>query len=147
MHTLDFFVLIWILLALTLLPFVGLSAGFVAYQAIKEYLAGLENKDKLLKDINYLIGRLKNNESAERMNEAIEAFKKHFMPFGDISKESKDYQNRMDFISALAWCNGIDIDEVVKHREELVKLNSNFKKEIETIVGAALKNREENKKK
>lgn len=147
MHTLDFFILIWILLTLTLLPFVGLSAGFVAYQTIKEYIEGHKNKNKLLQDINYLINVLKNNESQENIHEAIEAFKRYFIPFGDISKESKEYQDRMDFISALAWCNEIDIDEVVKHREELVKLNSNFKKEIEATVSAALKNRENEKQK
>lgn len=147
MGTLDFYILIWILLALGLLPFVGLSAGFVAYRTIQDYLFNNQDRSKLLKNINYLITTIKNNESKESVIEAIEAFKKYFIPFGEISKDSKDYQNRMDFISALAWCSSIDIDEVVKYREDLVKSNANFKKEIETVVGSALKNRENEAKK
>lgn len=53
----------------------------------------------------------------------------------------------MDFISALAWCSAVDIDSVARYREEFVKANPNFKKEIETLIGAALKNRESSEEK
>ncbi len=39
----------------------------------------------------------------------------------------------------------MDIDRVVNYREDLVKANPNFKKEIETVIGQALKNRDEKK--
>ena len=63
-----------------------------------------------------------------------------------IQKDDKDYQDRMDFISALAWCPLIDIDSVARYREEFIKANPNFKKEIETIISSALKNREKSEK-
>ena len=39
----------------------------------------------------------------------------------------------------------MDIDRVVNYREEIVKANPNYKKEIETVIGSALKNREDKK--
>lgn len=39
----------------------------------------------------------------------------------------------------------MDIDSVVRYREIFVKENPNYKKEIETVIGSALKGREERK--
>lgn len=147
MYSLDFYIFIWCLLFIALLPFVILCIIFVIYEKIKNSLEYQKNREAKFRNIDYLISVLKGTPSTEVTQEVLDAFTTHFMPFGDISKESKEYQGRMDFISAFALCSSIDIDNVVRHREEFVKSNPNFKKEIETAIGSALKTRESEKKK
>ncbi|WP_104722250.1 hypothetical protein [Helicobacter mesocricetorum] len=147
MYSLDFYIFIWCLLLVALFPFIILCVAFVVYEKIRDSLENQKNREAKFKNIDYLISVLKGAPTAEVTQEILDAFTRYFIPFGDISKESKEYQGRMDFISAFALCSSVDIDNVVRHREELVKSNPNFKKEIETTIGSALKTRESEKKK
>ncbi|WP_415578394.1 hypothetical protein [Helicobacter burdigaliensis] len=130
-----------------LMPFVLLVGIVIVMQNIQAYLEEQRKKENLLKNIVHLTSVLKGTPSEDAVQEVLEAFKNYFNPFTNYKKESKEYQERMDFISALAWCASVDIDSIVRYREELVKLNPSYKKEIETTIGSALKNRESNEKK
>lgn len=147
MYSLDFYIFIWCLLFVALFPFVILCVAFVIYERIRASLEYQKNREAKLKNIDYLISALKGTPTIDLTQEILDAFMRYFIPFGDLSKESKEYQGRMDFISAFALCSSIDIDKIVRHREEFVKSNPNFKKEIETAIGSALKTRESEKKK
>ncbi|PZT48952.1 hypothetical protein B6S12_01270 [Helicobacter valdiviensis] len=147
MYYLDFYFFVWVLMIIALMPFALLSGVAIIMQNIQAYLEEQRKKENLLKNIQHLISVLKGTPSDDEVQEVLEAFKKYFNPFTNHKKESKEYQERMDFISALAWCASVDIDSIVRYREEFVKLNPNYKKEIETTIGSALKNRETNEKK
>lgn len=147
MYYSSFYINIWLLLAGLLAPFVALAAIAIILEKIKEYIDAQKARDKLFSNISYLISELKKDPPREELDEILDAFMKYFANFGNIQKESKDYQNRLDFLNALVWCNSLDIDSIVQHRENFVKLNPNFKKEIETVVGSAIKARETEKKK
>lgn len=146
MYSLNLYLFIFIFLSILMMPFFLLAGGFVIYERIQAYLAVIRGRERKFQNINYLISIFKDeNSEHELLEEALEAFNKYFMHFGDIGKESKEYQGRMDFLSALSWCPNIDIDRLVKYREDIVKANPNYKKEIETVIGSALKNRDEKK--
>ncbi|OCR08580.1 hypothetical protein [Helicobacter pullorum] len=146
MYNLNFYLFIWIALFVSMLPFMLLSSAFLILGKIQAYLEAQKSREKMLKNIRYLISLLQNNPDKETLDEALDSFKKNFFVFGNLKKDNKDYQDRMDFISALAWCPLIDIDSVARYREEFIKANPNFKKEIETIISSALKNREKSEK-
>ena len=122
--------------------FAGLLLG-----KIKQALEAQKDKEAKLKDIKYLINLLKNAPDQNTIEEAVGAFTQYFIPFGEIAKDSKEYQDRMDFINSLALCPTVEIDYVVRYRESFVKSNPSFKKEIETVIGSALKTRESEKSK
>lgn len=146
MYSFNFYLFVFLLLSILMLPFFLLAGGFIIYERIQAYLAVLRGREKKFQNINYLISIFKDeNSEQELLEEALESFNKHFLHFGDINKESKEYQERIDFIGALSWCPKMDIDRVVSYREEIVKANPNYKKEIETVIGSALKNRDEKK--
>ena len=146
MYNFNFYLFTFLFLFILMLPFFLLGGGFIIYERIQSYLAVLKCRDKKFHNINYLISIFKDeNSEQELLEEALESFNKYFLHFGDISKESKEYQGRIDFIGALSWCPKMDIDRVVNYREEIVKANPNYKKEIETVIGSALKNRDEKK--
>lgn len=146
MYSLNFYLFIWAVLLVGMLPFALLSSAFLILGKIQAYLESQRSKDNLLKNIRYLISTLQNNPSKEELDEILGSFRKNFLNFSNLKKESKEYKDRMDFISTLAWCSSIDIDSVARYREEFVKANPNFKKEIETLISAALKNRESSEK-
>lgn len=148
MYSFTFNLFIFLFLCILMMPFFLLAGGFVIYERIQSYLAILRGRERKFQNINYLISIFKDeNSEHELLEEALAAFNQHFLHFGDIGKESKEYQGRIDFISALSWCPNMDIDRVVNYREDLVKANPNYKKEIETVIGSALKNRDEKKAK
>ncbi|WP_416830622.1 hypothetical protein [Helicobacter ganmani] len=146
MYSFNFYLFIFLFLCLLMMPFFLLGGGFIIYERIQAYLAAIRGREKKFHNINYLVSIFKDeNSEQELLEEALAAFNQHFLHFGDIGKESKEYQGRLDFIGALSWCPKMDIDRVVNYREDLVKANPNFKKEIETVIGQALKNRDEKK--
>ncbi|MCI2236585.1 MULTISPECIES: hypothetical protein [unclassified Helicobacter] len=146
MYSFQFYLFIWVALFFAMLPFALLTSAFLILGKIQAYLESQKSRDNLLKNIQYLISILQNSPSREELDEILDAFRKNFLNFDSLKKESKDYKDRMDFISALACCSAVDIDSVARYREEFVKANPNFKKEIETLISAALKNRESSEK-
>ncbi len=148
MYSFNFHLFIFLFLCILMMPFFLLAGGFIIHERIQSHLAVQRRRERKFQNINYLISIFKDeNSEHELLEEALEAFNQHFLHFGDISKESEEYQGRIDFISALSWCPNMDIDRVVNYREEIVKANPNYKKEIETVIGSALKNRDEKKAK
>ena len=146
MYNITFHLFIFLLISLLMAPFFMLSIAFIVYEYIQKYLAIMRGREQKFKNINYLISIFKDENSEHTLlEEALEAFNKYFLHFNDLSKESKEYQERLDFIGAFAWCPNMEIDRVVNYREDIVKANPNFKKEIETVIGSALENREEKK--
>ena len=147
MYYSNFYLSFWLFLAGLLAPFVALAAMAIVLEKIKEYLDEQKKRDKMFSNINFLIAELKKDPERDELNEIIDAFMKNFASFANLQKESKDYQNRLDFLNAFVWCNSIDIDSIVQYREKITGLNPNFKKEIETVIGSAIKARESEKKK
>lgn len=146
MYNITFHLFIFLLISLLMAPFFMLSIAFIVYEYIQKYLALIRGREQKFKNINYLISIFKDQASShELLEEALEAFNTHFLHFNGFAKDSKEYQGCLDFIGAFAWCPNMDIDRVVSYREEIVKANPNYKKEIETVIGSALKNREEKK--
>ncbi|MCI5969500.1 hypothetical protein [Helicobacter sp.] len=131
-----------------MLPFFLLTIVFVVYARIQAYLEELKGREQKFKNIDYLIAIFQDEKSdSSLLEEALNAFNEHFMRFGSASKDSKEYQGCIDFIAAFSKCANMHIDDVVRHREIFVKENPNYKKEIETVIGSALKNREDKAKK
>ncbi len=148
MYSLKFHLFVFLLIGCSILPFFLSAIAFVIYERIQARLEVLRSRERRFKNINYLIEIFKDeNSELELLEEALEAFNAHFMNFSGFAKDSKEYQDCLEFIGAFAWCPNMDIDRVVRYREEIVKVNPDYKKEIETVIGSALKNREETKKK
>lgn len=148
MYNLTFHLFVFLFISVLMLPFFLLAVVFIVYERIQAHFEELRGRERRFRDIHYLISVFKDEQSTQALlQEAIEAFNKHFLQFGNLAKESKEYQSRMDFLSAFSWCPNVEIDSVVRYREEFVKANPNYKKEIETLISSALKNREEHKNK
>lgn len=129
-----------------MLPFFLLTIVFMLYEHIQAYLQELKGHEQNLRNVDYLIGVFRSaSSSSEALEEALEAFKKHFLYFDGKGKESKEYQKSMDFIDAFSNCANVDIDKVVRYRDVFVKENPSYQKEIETIISSALKSREDHK--
>ncbi|MCH5322691.1 MAG: hypothetical protein J1E31_03810 [Helicobacter sp.] len=143
----SFYLWIWVLLGVGIVPFVFFSLIAVILEKIRKYREAQRSRDKLFKNIKYLTSVIQGEPSKEQIEEVLAAFRENFLSFAGLSKDSQPYQERIDFISALAWCSQVDIDSIANYREEFVRANPNFKKEIETVVGEAIKQREINKKK
>lgn len=147
MYHLTFHLYVFAIITALMLPFFLLAHIFIIYEKIQAHLAYLRNREQKFHNIDYLISIFKDeNSEQELLEEALKAFENNFLNFGDLAKDSKEYQSRLDFINAFAYCVNMDIDRVARYREVLVNANKNYKKEIETIIGAALKNREEKTK-
>ncbi|MCH5322692.1 MAG: hypothetical protein J1E31_03815 [Helicobacter sp.] len=139
------FLLIWFLIGVAVLPFIFLSYAAVGLEKIQKYL---DARNKLFKDINHLISIMKQEDSSEEdIEEALEAFRKHFLAFEDLAKDSQPYQDRLNFISALSSRESISIDDVINYREEFVRANPSLKKEISTVVNIIVKKREKEARK
>ncbi|WP_299548445.1 hypothetical protein [uncultured Helicobacter sp.] len=146
MYNLSFHLFVFLFVSLLMLPFFLLTMVFLVYERIQAYLEELRGREQKFKNIHYLISIFKDeNSTQELLEEALNAFNEHFIHFGDKNKDSKEYQDCLEFISAFSHCFNIDIDSVVRQREVFVKENPNYKKEIETVIGSALKSREERK--
>ncbi|MDD6056428.1 MAG: hypothetical protein SOW25_05590 [Helicobacter sp.] len=147
MYSFTFHIYVFLIITALMLPFFLLAHVFIAYEKIQAYLDELKRREQRFNNIDYLISIFKDeNSSQELLDEALNAFEEHFLHFGSLAKDSKEYQSRLDFISAYSYCPKIEIDKVAKYREVLTGANANYKKEIETVIGGALKNREESKK-
>lgn len=148
MYSLTFYLLIFFLISLLITPFYLLGIAFIVYEYFQKRLEKIRGREERFKDINYLTSVFKDeSSSSELLEEALAAFNTHFLHFGSMAKDSKEYQGCMDFISAFALCPNMDIDHVVRYRQDLTAANANYAKEIETIIGSALKNREDKKAK
>ncbi|TLD82431.1 hypothetical protein LS70_007455 [Helicobacter sp. MIT 11-5569] len=146
MYNLTFHLFVFFLVSLLILPFFLLTMVFIVYERIQAYLDDLKGHERKLRNIDYLISVFENEESSiEQLEEALKAFEEYFLHFGNAAKDSKEYQGCIDFVSAFSKCPKMDIDRVVRSRESFVEANPNYKKEIETVIGSALKNREERK--
>lgn len=146
MYNLSFYLFTLLFVSLLMFPFILLTIIFIVYEHIQMYLEELKGRQQKFKDINYLIAIFEDEKSdSDLLEEGLNAFNENFMHFGEIEKDSKEYQQRIEFIAAFSKCINMDIDSVVRYREIFVKENPNYKKEIETVIGSALKNREERK--
>ncbi|MBX7490181.1 hypothetical protein [Helicobacter turcicus] len=146
MYNLTFHLFVFLFISFLMFPFFLLTMVFIVYERIQAYLEELRGREQQFKNIDYLISIFEDEKSdSSLLEEALNAFNEHFMHFGNTSKDSKEYQSCIDFITAFSKCVNMDIDSVVRYREIFVDANPNYKKEIETVIGSALKNREERK--
>ncbi|WP_279127861.1 hypothetical protein [Helicobacter winghamensis] len=146
MYNLSFHLFVFLIINLLILPFFLLAMVFIIYERIQEYLEELRGREQKFKNIDYLITIFEDEKSdSSLLEEALNSFCEHFIHFGNTSKDSKEYQQCINFIAAFSKCLNMDIDSVVRYREIFVKENPNYKKEIETVIGSALKGREERK--
>lgn len=147
MYNFTMYSSIWAIMFFGLLPFAIISLLAIVLQKIKAHMEYLKSREKQLKNIDYITSLLRDNPTQDKFDDALASFRENFLHFEDLKKETHEYQQRIDFITALASCSLVLIENIASYREEFVKANPVYKKEIEQAVGAIIKNREAEKKK